>query len=115
MKTTMTALRLPNLLQEQVAAAQETGLYASEGELIADAIRTFLAARPDVRLATACRLYERGTVSLGKAAELADVNVERFKQALHERGIARTAPESVAETIEMAEVSLRAAGRSARS
>jgi hypothetical protein len=48
-----------------MAAAQETGLYASEGELITDALRTFLAARPDVRLATACRLYERGTVSLG--------------------------------------------------
>jgi predicted HTH domain antitoxin len=61
---------------------------------------------------TACRLYERGTVSLGKAVELADIDVESFKQALHERGIERTAPESPAETMEMAEASLRAAGRS---
>lgn len=112
MKTSTAALHLPDLLQEQVAAAQETGLYASEGELIADALRTFLAARPDVRLTTACRLYERGTVSLGKAAELADVDVERLKRALHERGIERTAPESPAETIKMADTALRAAERS---
>jgi predicted HTH domain antitoxin len=112
MKPSTSVLKLPDLLQEQVTAAQETGLYASEGELIVDALRTFLAARPDVRLTTACRLYERGTVSLGKAAELADVDVERFKRALHERDIERTAPESPAETIEMAEASLRAAGRS---
>jgi hypothetical protein len=38
--------------------------------------------------------------------------VERFKQALHERGIERIAPESSAETIKMAEASLRDAGRS---
>jgi predicted HTH domain antitoxin len=111
MNNSMSAFRLPDLLQEQVTAARETGLYASEGELIADAVRTLLAARPDVRLTTACRLYERGTVSLGKAAELADVDVESFKRALHERGIERTAPESSAETIEMAKASLLAAGR----
>lgn len=112
MNNSMSAFRLPDLLQEQVTAARETGLYASEGELIADAVRTLLAARPDVRLTTACRLYERGTVSLGKAAELADVDVESFKRALHERGIERTAPESSAETIEMAKASLLSAGRS---
>jgi predicted HTH domain antitoxin len=112
MNISTSALRLPDLLKEQVAAAQETGLYASESELIADALRTFLAARPDVRLTTACRLYERGTVSLGKAAELADIDMECFKRALHERGIERTTPESPAETIEMAEAALRAAGRS---
>jgi predicted HTH domain antitoxin len=108
----MSMLRLPDLLQEQMTAARETGLYASEGELIADAVRTLLAARPDVRLTTACRLYERGTVSLGKAAELAEVDVESLKRTLHERGIERTAPESTTETIEMAEASLLAAGRS---
>jgi predicted HTH domain antitoxin len=80
--------------------------------MVADAIRTLLAARPDVRLATACKLYERGTVSLGKAAELAGMDVESLKQALHERGIDRTAPESATETVEMAHTSLQATGRS---
>lgn len=113
MKNPISTLQIPDLLQEQIAAAQETGLYANEGELIADAVRTLLAARPDMRRSIACRLYERGAVSLGKAAELADVDVVSFKQLLHEQGIERTAPESLSETVEMAEASLRAAKRSA--
>ena len=112
MSVSTMSLRLPELLQEQIVAARETGFYASEVELVADAVRTLMAARPDVRLATACRLYERGTVSLGKAAELAGLDVVSLKLALDERGIARTAPESLAETAEMARDALRAAGHS---
>ena len=107
------SIHLPEFLQEQIVAAQEAGFYASEAELVADAVRTLLAARPDVRLATACRLYEQGTLSLGKAAELAGLDVERLKRVLAERGISRTAPESLAETTEMARISVRKAGRAA--
>lgn len=111
MSVSVMSLRLPGLLQEQVIAAREVGFYTSEGDLVADAIRTLLAARPDVRLATACRLYERGTVSLGKAAELARLDVVSLKRVLNEQGIARTAPESLADTVEMARSSLRDADR----
>ena len=111
MSALTTPVLLPGLLQEQITAAREAGLYASEAELVADAVRTLMAARPDVRLATACRLYERGSVSLGKAAELAGLDVESLKRALDERDIPRTAPESPAETTEMARASLRATGR----
>ena len=113
MSTSTTLPRLPGLLQEQIAAAQEAGFYASEAELVADAVRTLLAARPDVRVAAACRLYEQGTVSLGKAAELAGLDIENLKHALDERGISRVAPESLAETTDMAQVTLRQADRSA--
>jgi predicted HTH domain antitoxin len=106
-----TSLHLPAFLEEQIAAARETGFYASEADLVADAVRTLLAARPDVRVATACRLYEQGVVSLGKAAELAGLDLESLKRTLDKRGISRTAPESVAETEEMASASLRKAGR----
>jgi predicted HTH domain antitoxin len=112
MSASTTSMHLPGFLEEQIAAAQEAGFYASEAELVADAVRTLLAARPDMRLATACRLYEQGTLSLGKAVELSALDVERFKRALDEKGISRTAPESLTETTEMARVSLRTAGRS---
>jgi predicted HTH domain antitoxin len=102
---------LPAFLQEQLTAAREAGFYSSEAELVTDAVRTLLAARPDLRGATACQLYARGTVSLGKGAELAGLDVVRFKRTLHERGITRAAPESLAETIEMADAALEAAGR----
>ena len=95
-------LHLPNLLSEQLVAAHEAGHYDSIDELVADAILTFLAARPDVRMAAACRLYECGTVSLEKASELAGLDIVAMKQALHEQGVSRVAPESLSKTEEMA-------------
>lgn len=41
----------------------------------------------DWRLETAIERYQRGAVSLGKAAELAEVSSWRFLDALAERGI----------------------------
>jgi len=95
---------LPDLLGAQLVAAHEAGHYASVDELVADAVRTFLAARPDIRVAAACRLYERGTVSLEKASELAGLDIVAMKQALHEQGVSRVAPESLSEIEEMAHV-----------
>jgi len=102
-------LDLPELMQEQISAAQDAGFYASETELVAEAIRVLLAARPDVRIETACRLYARGSVSIGKAADLAELDLVSFKRALYERGISRVAPETLEETKEMAARSLRVA------
>ena len=102
---------VPPFLREQMAAAREAGFYDSEADLVTDAVRTLLAARPDLRLATACRMYARGSVSVSRGAELAGVDIVRFKRALHEGGIPRTAHETAAETAEMARASLRAAGR----
>ena len=102
---------LPPLFREGVAVAPETGLYASESEFVAEAIRTLLAARPDVRLSIACKLYERGSISLGKAAELSGLDIEALKDALRQRNIARVAPESLSQTEEMAQAALRQAGK----
>jgi Uncharacterised protein family (UPF0175) len=41
--------------------------------------------RPDLRVAAICHLYERGTVSLEKASELAGLNSTVIKRALHGR------------------------------
>jgi predicted HTH domain antitoxin len=107
------ALRLPGLLQAQVVAARDVGLYDDEADLIADAIQMLLAARPDVRIATACELYRRDVVSSGKAAELAGLDIVSFKRALTQRDIVCTAPESLSETIAMAQAMLRITERSA--
>ena len=111
MSASAMSLYLPGLLREQLVAAQEAGFYSSEAEFVADAVRTLLAARPDMRLAAACRLYVRGVVSVGKAAEMAGLDLISMKRALHERNAVRVAPESVADTAAMARAALRAAGR----
>ena len=101
-------------LDEELAAVTETGLYESREAFLADAVHTLLAARPDVREAVACRLYEKGAFSLGRAAEWSGLSIEAMKEALYRRGISRQAPESASEVEAMAHAALRAAGRTAR-
>ena len=40
------------------------------------------AARPDVRLSIACKLYERGYISLGETAEMSGMDIVAMKDAL---------------------------------
>ncbi|HKI04429.1 MAG TPA: UPF0175 family protein [Thermoanaerobaculia bacterium] len=101
-------------LDEELTAVTETGLYESREAFLSDAVHTLLAARPDVREAVACRLYEKGAFSLGRAADWAGLSIETLKEALHRRGISRQAPESASEVEAMARKALRSARRTAR-
>lgn len=108
---TTTILELSPMLQEELIALTETGLYDSQEAFLADAVRTFLAARPDLREAIACKLYERGVFSLGKAAEWSGLSIEAMKEILHRGGIIRQAGESLEEIEMMANEALKTAGR----
>ena len=98
-------------LRQELAAVTATGLYDDPELFLVDAVRTFLAARPDLREAMACKMYERGEISLGRAAEWGGLNIETLKAALHHRGVLRQADDTPAEIRTMAEAALRAAGR----
>jgi len=100
-------------LQEELAAVTATGLYESPEAFLADAVRTLLAARPDLREAIACKLYEQGVFSLGRAAEWSGLSIEAMKDALHRWGIARQADEGPEATQAMAQEALQAARRTA--
>jgi len=108
------AKRSPLELDEELAAVTETGLYESREAFLSDAVDTLLAARPDLREAVACKLYEKEALSLGRAAEWAGLSIEAMKDALHRRGISRQAPESPSEIEAMAQAALRSARRTAR-
>jgi predicted HTH domain antitoxin len=97
--------------RDELTALTEAGLYDSEEAFVADAVRTFLSARPDLREAIACRLYARGVFSLGRAAEWSGLSVGMMKAALHRAGIVRQADEGPDETEAMARETLHAAGR----
>lgn len=101
-----------SLLEEELAAVTETGLYKTEEEFVAHAVSTLLAARPDLRETIACRLYEKGVFSLGRASEWSGLSVEEMKESLHRRGIGREAPESLEEMEALARKTIEAAGRS---
>ncbi len=92
----MTPRSLPPNLQEELAALTETGLYATQEAILIDAVRTLLAARPDLRQAIGCRLYEKGRLSLGRAAEWTGLTIEEMKEVLHQKGIRRQTEEDPA-------------------
>lgn len=89
-------------LEAVLAAVEETGLYKSREAFLTDAVNTLFAARPDLREAVACRLYEKSVFSLGRAAEWAGVSIVDMKESLRRAGISRVAPEGLEETEAMA-------------
>jgi predicted HTH domain antitoxin len=102
-----------SLLEAELDAVTETGLYDSRESFLSDAVQTLFAARPDLREVVACRLYDKGIFSLGRAAEWTGLSIDDLKERLHRRGISREAPETVEETEALARAALRAAGRRA--
>ena len=86
-------------------------LLQGQSEFVAEALRTLLAARPDVRIAVAVKLYERGDIAIGKACEISGLDIESMKEELHRRGVRRPTAEDVSEVIAMAEAARRLAGR----
>lgn len=107
----MTTKALPLNLQEEVTALTETGFYADEESVLADALRTLLSARPDLRVAVACRLYDKGRFSLGKATEWSGLTIEAMKEELHRRGIRRRTDDEPEAVEAMAKDAARLAGR----
>ena len=73
-------------------------IYASEAEVIHDALRHLLRARPDVKIRLAVHRYQSEDISLGRAAELAGVSWDQMREILLEKGIQpRLGPETVDE------------------
>lgn len=62
-------------------------LYNSEEEVISDALRHLLRARPDARISLAVSRYESEGLSLAKAADLAGVSWAQMREILLEKGI----------------------------
>ncbi|MFW6083479.1 MAG: UPF0175 family protein [Thermoplasmatota archaeon] len=103
-KAKRVSMTLPDIIKREVDAIPETGYYDSRSEFLRDAIRTLLRKRPELRVALACKLYEKGEISLGRAMEIAEEDIESMKEILESRGIdLRRGSESVDEMEEAVE------------
>jgi predicted HTH domain antitoxin len=81
----------------------EARLYDSEEEVVRDALRHLLRARPDARAQLAVYRFQTEGLSLAKAAELAGVSWAQMREILLEKGIPlRLGPETVEEAEEEA-------------
>lgn len=80
-------------------------LYDSEDDVIRDALRHLLRARPEARIQLAVHRYQTEGLSLARAASLAGVSWAQMKEILLEKGVQpRLGPETVAEAQDEAEV-----------
>ncbi len=71
----------------------ESGKYKSMDDVIRDALRALIRAKPELRNEIAIELYKRSEVSLSRASEICGLNIEDFKELLKERGIKIIVPE----------------------
>lgn len=65
----------------------DIGKYPNKEELMKDALRALLRAKPELKKEIAVELFRKGAVSLSRAAEIYGSNIEDFKELLKERGI----------------------------
>lgn len=99
---------MENLFEAEMDALVESKVYPNRDELIHDAFRALLRAKPNLRIESAIRLYLKQQVSFSHAAELAGLCAEELKNVLTERGIHREVVISSEETIQKAQKFLHA-------
>lgn len=76
-----------SILEKEVKALIKKGIYRDEKSLFEDALRALLVSKPGLKVEAAIELYKAKEVSLMKAAEIASLDVESFKDELLRRGL----------------------------
>lgn len=83
----MNAFSQGTIIQKQLAATVRAGLYRNEDEALQEAISTWLAIKPQIRLEAAIELLREDEVTLDRAAEIAGINRWLFQDVLAQRGV----------------------------
>lgn len=82
-------ITLPSMVKREIDALIRGNHYASEKEILTEALRTLFETKPHLKIAAAVELFKEQEISLGKAAEIAGVSTIEFKDILPNRGIIR--------------------------
>jgi len=78
---------MKSIIDELDEILVDVGKYPSKDELMKDALRALLRAKPELKRDVAVELYKKGAVSLPRATEICGSNMEDFKELLKEREI----------------------------
>jgi predicted HTH domain antitoxin len=84
-RTNMAPIISLELLEDELKAVVQAGAYSSKEEAIGHALEVLLAANAPLRIKTAVELYRQGTVTVARAAEMAGLELEAFKDQLATR------------------------------
>jgi predicted HTH domain antitoxin len=76
----------------------DAGLYESEEKAMHEALRLLLKENPEYKIKLAMYRYQNEKISIGKAAEIAEVPWETMRDELNKNGIElRLAPRNIEE------------------
>ena len=81
-------------LEDELKAVVKAGAYSSREEAIRHALEVLLTANPHLRVNTGVELYRHNQVTLSRAAEIAGLEVEAFKERLTEQAVQIVVDES---------------------
>ncbi|PXF58191.1 MAG: hypothetical protein C4B59_13665 [Candidatus Methanogaster sp.] len=76
-----------DVVKEGINSLVRAGYYENRDKLFDDAFRTMLEVRPALKTEMAIELYKGGRISLSRAAEIAGMSIEGFKNVLEQRGV----------------------------
>ena len=78
-----------DVIKEGINSLIRAGYYEDKEKVLDDAFRTMLEVRPALKVGMAVELYKEEKISLSRAAEIAGMSTEGFKNILEQRGIKR--------------------------
>ncbi len=71
----------------EINAIVDAGIFKHKSDVLREAINTFFAVKPKMRLEAAIQLFRDKKVTLGRAAEIAGIDRWQLKDILGDRGI----------------------------
>ncbi len=89
---------LAELDKKRIDALVKSGFYSSKSDVVKDALRYMFEHKKNLNIAAAVEMYKHGEISLGKAAEIADMGIIEFKEGLTSHGYKRIVRATVKET-----------------
>jgi predicted HTH domain antitoxin len=74
-------------VEDELDSLVRADVYRSKEDVISDAVRALLTLKTGLRIEIAVDLYRNGKVTLWKAADVASLSLEEFKDILASRSI----------------------------
>ncbi|MFB6100326.1 MAG: UPF0175 family protein [Candidatus Nanohalobium sp.] len=103
MTSKSTSFSLPEVMTDEIDVLVESGEYSSRSDVMRDAFREFLRNNPEMRTRAAVELYREEKVSLMRAAEIAEMDLEGFKHELEKRDVSIKTASGDSEELEKVE------------
>lgn len=96
-----TTATIPDDLTDLIEGAVKAGVFENKSDAIRHVLREYFEEHENDRIAAAVALYREGSITLGTAARLADVNRFEMRDILREEDIElRVGPKDMADARE---------------